>query len=181
MERNVFCRVHVFFDKAVSIIHGISACTTGLFLAILFIQVFMRYVFKSPIYGLDELVVALMVWSMALGFCVLYWKNEHAKIELLLKYLPQIGKKLAFHSTNIIVLVCSIALVPGGITLFKIQSKTIPLGGLFFTRAYYYALPLIVMGCLLSIMSAFRTVEYAITSDDSIMTSKPIVGECDVD
>lgn len=181
MGKTVLHRIHVVFDKVNSIIHGIAAGSTGLFLGILFIQVFMRYVFKRPIYGLDELVIALMVWSMALGFAVVYWENEHATIELLMKYLSRLGKKIVYHCTNIIVLICSISIIPGGFRLFKIQSKTIPLGGLSFTRAYYYALPLIVMGCLLLIMSTFRTIEYAFTGDDSIMTAKPAEGGVDVD
>ena len=181
MQSGKIHAIHSALGKANSFIHSIAACSTGLFLAILFIQVFMRYVFKSPIYGLDELVIALMVWSMSLGFAVVYWENEHATIELLLKYFPKSGKKAVYFLTNIIVLICSVSLVPGGIKLFILQSRTISLGGLFFSRAYYYALPIIVLGFLLSVMSAFRTLEYAITGDDSIMTSKPAEGGVNVD
>jgi len=181
MQNGVLRRIHVFLDKVVDIVHGISACTTGLFLAILFVQVFMRYVFKSPIYGLDELVVALMVWSMALGFAVVYWGNEHAIIEMFLRRSPGLVRRIVYNITNLIALCCAIVLIPGGVKLFRLQVKTIPLGGLFFPRAYYYALPIIAMGALLLVTSAFRTAEYAITGDDSIMTSTPAEGGVNVD
>lgn len=174
-------KIHKYLDRFVSIVHDLAACTTALFLGFLFVQVFMRYFFNKPIYGLDELVTALMIWSMSLGFAIVYWENEHATIEFLMKYLPKVGKKIVYFMTNIIVLIEAIVFVPGGIKLFTMQAKTIPLGGLPFTKAYYYALPIIVMGILLFILSAFRAVEYAVTGDDTIMTSKPVEGGVNID
>jgi TRAP-type C4-dicarboxylate transport system permease small subunit len=118
---------------------------------------------------------------MALGFAVVYWGNEHAIIEMFLRRSPGLVRRIVYNITNLIVLCCAIVLIPGGVKLFRLQVKTIPLGGLFFPRAYYYALPIIAMGALLFVTSAFRTAEYAITGDDSIMTSTPAEGGVNVD
>ena len=164
------------FNHIVSGIHILSASTTGLFLSILFIQVFMRYAMNNPIYGLDELVVALMIWSMALGFVVVYWENGHAKIEFILKKLPHWCSAAIYYLTSIISAVSGIIMALGGITLFKMQNRTIPLGGLPFTRAYYYALPVVVMGILLALLSVVKIIDYIISRDDQIMIDMPTEG-----
>jgi hypothetical protein len=43
------------------------------------------------------------------------------------------------------------------------QIKQPPQGGIPFSRAYYSALPMIVMGVMLIILSAYRIVEYICT------------------
>jgi TRAP-type C4-dicarboxylate transport system permease small subunit len=147
----------------------VTGYAIALFMVILFIQVILRFVFKNPIYGADELVTVLMVWSMAIGNTIVYWYNEHAVIEFCLKNAPPIVKKIMHHVTNIIVFVTSLVYIPGGINLFKMQNKLIPLGGLPFTKAYYYALPITVMGFLLVILSAIKTIEYIVLKDDKLM------------
>jgi TRAP-type C4-dicarboxylate transport system permease small subunit len=144
-------------------------------MAILFIQVILRFVFKNPIYGADELVTALMIWSMALGNTIVYWYNEHAVIEFCMKRAPKFFRVLMHHITNLIVLITSLVYIPGGLNLFKMQQKLIPLGGLPFTKAYYYALPVIVMGILLVALSAFKTVEYIVLKDEKLLM--PAQGE----
>lgn len=39
----------------------------------------------------------------------------------------------------------------------------LPQGGLPFTKAYYYALPMIVMGAMMTICAVYRIVEYILT------------------
>lgn len=179
--RKTMQRLHCLMDRCVSVIHDICACSTGLFMFLLFVQVFLRYVFSRPLYGLDELVTALMIWSMALGFVVVYWHNEHATIEFLLKHLPRWGVKCVYHMINLLALLSGFVLIPGGIRLFGMQVKTVPLGGLPFPRAYYYALSITVMGVMLVILAVIRTVEYILTGDDRIMTDRPVEGGVNVD
>lgn len=162
-------KIYYYADKFVCFIYLLAGITTSLFLGILFVQVFMRYVFNNPIYGLDEMVIALMIWSMALGFSIVYWRNEHAKIEFTMKYCPRIIHKSIYHLINLIVFLSGMIIASGAIKLFKMQSKMMPLGGLTFTKAYYYALPMIVMGLLLIFMSAIKTIVYIATDDDSIL------------
>jgi len=141
----------------------------GLFMLLLFIQVGMRYLFKNPIYGLDELVILLMVWAMSIGWCTVYWDNEHAVIEAIMKRAPLFFKHLMYHLTNLIVVITHAVFIPGGVILFKMQIGMIPVGGLPFSRAYYYALPILLMGTLMVFLSLFKTIGYAITGDDRMV------------
>ena len=63
--------------KAIGKVNDVLEVFTGyaifVFMLLLFLQVVMRFVFKRPIYGIDEAVVALMIWSMCLGWCTVYW------------------------------------------------------------------------------------------------------------
>ncbi|KUO75831.1 MAG: hypothetical protein APF77_09170 [Clostridia bacterium BRH_c25] len=162
-------KVHKAIDKCINNLSTFTGYIVAAFMAILFLQVVMRFVFKNPIYGADELVTALMIWSMALGNTIVYWNNEHAVIEFCMKKAPNFVKVLMHHVTNLIVLITSSVYIPGGLSLFKMQQKLIPLGGLPFTKAYYYALPIIVMGVLLVVLSAFKTIEYIVTKDEKLL------------
>ena len=59
-------------EKVLNKVNSVMEVFTGYvifaFMALLFFQVVMRFVFKHPIYGIDEAVTALMIWSMCLGF-----------------------------------------------------------------------------------------------------------------
>lgn len=172
---------HKTIDNCMKVFSVFTGYLIAIFMFILFVQVVLRFVFKNPIYGADELVTALMVWSMALGNAIVYWNNEHAIIEFCMKKAPRYLKVLMHHLTNIIVLITSLVYIPGGVSLFKMQQKLIPLGGLPFTKAYYYALPVIVMGVLLVALSAFKTIEYIVIKDEKLLTPVHEEGGVSVD
>ena len=53
-------------DKAVDILEIFTGYILFVFMALLFIQVVMRFAFNRPIYGVDESVTALMIcWSLS--------------------------------------------------------------------------------------------------------------------
>jgi TRAP-type C4-dicarboxylate transport system permease small subunit len=156
-------------------INLLAGITIGVFMGLLVFQVFMRFVFNNPIFGMDEMVTALMIWSMALGCPTVYWVNEHAVIEALLKRFPSWAKRCVYHLTNFIVLITSLVYIPGGISLFKMQNRLRPVGGLPFSKAWYYALPVLTMGILLVAFSLFKTIGYIITREDRLV--KPVSGD----
>lgn len=174
--RQTLAVIHKILDKVVDVVHILAATVTGAFLLLTFAQVVMRYCFNSPIYGVDEYVIALMVWANALGFVVVYWHNEHAMIEFIIRRSPKPLKVLLYWITNLCILVVSWTFVPGGITLFGLQVKTAPRMGLPFPKAYYLALPMIVMGVLMVVLCGFRTIEYGVTRDSKLMNSMPEEG-----
>lgn len=153
-------------DGAAMAARAAGAVCSFIFITILFIQVALRYLFNSPIYGIEETVIALMVWYSSLGAAVVYWEKGHASIIYFLKFMPRFIQIGIRHLSNLIVLVTSAVFVYGGIGLFRIQKNTMPVGGLSITRAYYYALPIIVMGILLVLFSAYDTVEFLVMPKD---------------
>lgn len=172
---------HAWVNKGVDAMCNLTALTTAIFLGALFFQVTMRYVFNNPIYGIDEAVTALMIWTMSLGFVEIYWKNENAVIEFIVARCPHFVRVIMNYITELIVLLMGIALVPTGIKLFTMQVKTIALGGLPFSKAYYYALPVTVMGAFLAVLAVFRLIEYTLTRDDSLLKASSEEGEANID
>jgi len=52
--------------------------------------------------------------------------------------------------------------------LFQMQKKMPPVGGLPISKGYYYALPVLVMGVIMLVMSAYKAIAFVITGDESI-------------
>ena len=150
-------------DKAVDILEIFTGYILFIFMALLFIQVFNR-----PIYGVDESVTALMIWSMCLGWCTVYWDNGHAVLEFIMKRMPKWFCHIMDHFTNLLIVVISWVYIPAAWQLFQMQKKMPPVGGLPFCKAYYYALPVLVMSVLMLVMSLYKTIAFAITKDESI-------------
>lgn len=167
--KSVIRKTESCINECMNVLATLAGYMIGTFMLILFTQVVLRFVFQSPLYGLDEMVTALMIWSMSLGCCTVYWKNEHAVIECLMKLAPEFVKKMMHHITSLIVLVTSIVYIPGGISLFKMQVKLAPVGGLPFPKAYYFALPVLVMGILLVALSLFKFIGYLVTGDEGMV------------
>ena len=155
-------------DKAVDILEIFAGYILFIFMALLFIQVVMRFAFNRPIYGVDESVTALMIWSMCLGWCMVYWDNGHAVLEFIMKRMPKWFCHFMDHFTNLLIVVMSWVYIPASWQLFQMQKKMPPVGGLPFCKAYYYALPVLVMSVLMLVMSLYKTIAFAVTKDESI-------------
>jgi TRAP-type C4-dicarboxylate transport system permease small subunit len=158
------------FNNAMELVAGLGAFT---FMMLLCFQVMMRYVFSNPIFGIDEAVVALMVWICSLGWCTVYWQNGHAILEFIVKRLGPMTRRIIFHGTNLIVLVISVIFVPASMQLFKMQIMLKPVGGLPFNKAYYYALPVIVMSIIMLVYSVYKTLAYIVLDDERIVVPEP--------
>ncbi|MEA4849494.1 MAG: TRAP transporter small permease subunit [Clostridiaceae bacterium] len=159
-NRNNVKKIVELCDKFVSVLRMICVVMAAIFISLMIIQVILRYTFNAPIYGLDELVIAISVWYLAIGVVVVLWENAHALIEFLLKHFLEKFRGVVEIAEHIIILISSILFIFSGQILFAIQVKTNPVGGLPFARAYYNALPIIVMGVLLIIVGLVRFIQY---------------------
>jgi TRAP-type C4-dicarboxylate transport system permease small subunit len=90
-------------DKANSVVEVFTGYMIFAFMALLFLQVLMRFIFKHPIYGIDECVTALMIWSMCLGWCTVYWDNGHAVLEFIMNRMPKAFRRGMFTFTNFLI------------------------------------------------------------------------------
>lgn len=156
-------------DKFIDLLKTVTGYSILLFMALLFFQVCMRFIFNHPIYGIDETVTLLMIWTMSMGWCTVYWDNEHAVLEFVMKKMPPLFKKFMYHVTNLIVVVISLVYIPGSRDLFRMQIKMTPVGGLPFSKAYYYALPVLVMSIIMIVLSVYKTIAYMVTGDDKLV------------
>lgn len=162
----VLGRVGRVYDAVIRLITTIGALSSAVFLGAMFLNVILRYVFNSPVFWFDEMIIALLVWYSALGTVVCYWTNEHAVINYFVKFFNRPGKIILMFIPHVIVAATSFVFVVGGGKLFTLQVAQLPQGGLPFPRAYYYALPMIVMGVLLTLCAVYRIVEYIRTPKD---------------
>ncbi len=158
-------------DRAVDILETITGYTVFAFMVLLFLQVTMRFVFKKPIYGIDEAVTALMIWTMSMGWCTVYWQNGHAVLEFIMKKRSAAFRRVMFNLINIIVMVITIAYIPASYTLFDMQKSMPPVGGLPFSRGYYYALPVLVMSLIMLVLCAYKTIAFFVTGEEDIVTA----------
>ena len=150
-------------DRCIMFTTVVGSLASVMFIGAMVLNVIMRYVFSSPIWWFDEMIIALLVWYSALGTVVCYWTNEHAVIHFFLKFINRTGKLFFMFIPHVVVAITSLVFVSGGITLFGLQVTKLPQGGLPFTKAYYYALPMIVMGAMMTICAVYRIVEYILT------------------
>ena len=165
-EKELYCSV--FFGLFYSVVEVFTGYMIFAFMALLFLQVLMRFIFKHPIYGIDECVTALMIWSMCLGWCTVYWDNGHAVLEFIMNRMPKAFRRGMFTFTNFLIVVISWVYIPASWQLFQMQKKMPPVGGLPISKGYYYALPVLVMGVIMLVMSAYKAIAFVITGDESI-------------
>ena len=161
--------------KVVDSLKTLTGYLVFLFMGLLFFQVIMRFVFKNPIYGIDEAVTALMIWSMCLAWCVVYWENEHAILEFVMKRRSRVFRQIVFNLTNLVVFVITVAYIPASYVLFSMQKNMPAVGGLPFARAYYYALPVLVMSVIMLVLSGYKLIAFLLTGKEEICA--PVVQE----
>lgn len=162
-------------EKAVDALKTFTGYLILGFMVLLCFQVIMRFVFRHPIYGIDELVTALMIWSMCFGWCTVYWDNEHAVLEFIMKKMPTWFRRIMFNMTNVIIFVITLVYIPASYTLFNMQKNMPPVGGLPFSRGYYYALPVLVMSVLMLLLCGYKTIAFLLTGDEEICA--PVIQE----
>ena len=108
-------------------------------------------------------VVGSLASVMFIGAMFLNVIMRYVFIHFFLKFINRTGKLFFMFIPHVVVAITSLVFVSGGITLFGLQVTKLPQGGLPFTKAYYYALPMIVMGAMMTICAVYRIVEYILT------------------
>jgi len=134
----------------------ILAIVVSFLVAILFLQVVLRYVFSYSISQIDELSRYIFIWVIFLGISLGFKSNAHLGVEFLTNALS-IGKKRLLKSLVIITLIVfwTIVLISGfqmvGFTVYQ-KSAT-----LLIPMAYVYlAVPISSIFCLLALVEMFK-------------------------
>ena len=66
-------------DLLVKIISGIGMALQAIFMVLLACQIFMRFFFNKPMYGVEEAVTGMVVWFASFGAIAVTNANGHAK------------------------------------------------------------------------------------------------------
>ncbi len=77
------------------------ALATALLAILLFANVLLRYVFRSPFAWLEEGVVAVFVWLVFIGVSAAFRSHQHLRIDVLVRYLSR-GLAIAVGSLAVL-------------------------------------------------------------------------------
>ncbi len=89
--------------------------------AILFVNVFLRYVLHSPFSWVEEISVLLLLWIVFLGAGLVQQKDDHVAITYLFDPLPQRWKRLFLIVGNLVVCVVLSVHLVATFQLLKVQ------------------------------------------------------------
>lgn len=84
----------IFLQKFIMISGG---CLAGI---LIFVQVFLRYVLGSPLFGVEELILFIAVWLYFIGAAYGAYERSHIKAELILLGFTSTKSKAVIRSIN---------------------------------------------------------------------------------
>lgn len=149
-------------QKFVRIIDGIFSTVITLFLgamlALVFLNVVLRYGFNSGITESEELARYFFVWVVFLGAIIAHKEKGHLGVDLLIGALPAKLQKVMYVIVNAIVIAVLVIIINGSIKMAIINSNSyspatgIPMSVLFFAA--------ILAGVCMIIISVVHTIQY---------------------
>ncbi len=76
-------------DDALAVVEDVAiAAATAVLAVVLFANVLLRYVFRSPFAWLEEVVVMVFMWMVFVGVSACFRSHQHLRIDVLVRYLP---------------------------------------------------------------------------------------------
>lgn len=115
----------------------------GVMVAVTFIQVVMRYLFNNSLSWSEELVRYLFIWQIWLGASIGIKNNDHIRIEILTKRLPERGREALEIVINAMLFVFYVFMVTEGFAYLQtVIAKNMTSTGLQIPLAIvYFSLP----------------------------------------
>ena len=113
--------MHKLKDLITKLLNVITGASFIAMVALTFMQVLMRYVFKSPLTWSEELVSYLFAWASLLGACLVTGERGHMNIPVVLEKMPASTQKALAILAELIAFIFSVViLVFGGIQIAKL-------------------------------------------------------------
>jgi TRAP-type C4-dicarboxylate transport system permease small subunit len=91
-------------DRIMQLLHGLIALCLALMVVLVFGNVALRYLFNTGILVSEELSRMLFVWLVFLGAIIAMRENAHLGVDILVKRLPPLGKKICLVVAHLLVL-----------------------------------------------------------------------------
>ena len=140
----------------------------ALMVAIIFIQVIMRYVFQNSLYWSEELGKFLFIWISWLGISIGEKRGEHIKITLIVDKFSNKAQYIANIISEIIVIAICAVTVYYGITMVILQTTT-NYAGIKISVAWVYLA--VVVGCAIMIL---RCIGMIVLSVKGMKSGQPL-------
>jgi TRAP-type C4-dicarboxylate transport system permease small subunit len=119
-------------------------------IAIMVVEIVMRYVFNNSIIWIQESVMLAFIWITALGASYALMTGSHITIDTFGRFLPGRGKQILQVFGSLVILFCLFFLastLPKSIDIQN-RSKTASLP-VNFPKGWYYSLPIMVSVCVM--------------------------------
>lgn len=136
------------------IIDYVLALILILIIALIFIQVFWRYVFNAAPSWTEEIAKYLFVWMTFIGAAIAFRDNVHIGVDFFVSVLPAPVRKFMSALDKILIIVVSLVLaVVGFFWTVDSWGMLSPAAGLQIALALYAALP---VGAILTVYYGIR-------------------------
>jgi TRAP-type C4-dicarboxylate transport system permease small subunit len=139
-----------------NIVEWIAAAIVVALAIIVFLQVFNRFVLKTPLAWSEDLAMLLFQWVAFLGAAIGVKRMRHFGIELLVKKLPERIHHIIERVIPVIMGIVALTMITEGISLIGFNKNRIYSSmDLSYIWAY---LPIPVSGCLMVLYLIFHEV-----------------------
>jgi TRAP-type C4-dicarboxylate transport system permease small subunit len=155
--------------KLARFLNGMLTTIISLFLlsmvALVFLNVVLRYGFDSGITWSEEMARILFVWIVFLGAIVAYKEKAHLGVDLLIGCLPPLGQKVLYVIINLIVIGVLVIVVNGGLKMIELNKVSyapatgIPLSVLFIAGT--------LAAVVMIFLSIIQTIRFVIFNQDA--------------
>lgn len=155
-----------------SSLNVVMAVSLAIMAILVFGNVVLRYLFNSGITWSEEMSRFLFIWLIFLGAIGALKDHEHLGVDMLVKRLPPLGKKIVFVLTNGLILYVLWLVLDGSwkMTLINIDSKA-PATGL--PLGYVYGIGIVMSVCMaIVIVSNLYRVLFGKEAVDSFIRMK---------
>ncbi len=130
-----------------NLIEAISAFAVVALAVIVFLQVFNRFILKTPLAWSEDLAMLLFQWVVFLGAAVGVKRMRHFGIELVVRRLPERARHAVELLTPVVMAIVALVMIFQGWTLLTFNlRRTYPTMDLTYTWAF---LPIPLAGVLI--------------------------------
>lgn len=138
---------------------------------LLFINVILRYIFNTGIYGADEIALICFIWMSWLGISIGERQKEHIRIDMLSQSLHGLPKKILDITAELITLAILIFLVYYGVKVVGVFVRKGTVTAMYRIQKYwiYLSVPLgsLMMGLRIvgHIVEIIRAKDYGVKKE----------------
>lgn len=155
--------------KLLKVLNGALTAIISVFIiamvALVFLNVVLRYGFHSGITESEELSRYIFVWVVFLGAVVAFRDKSHLNVDIVIGALPAIVQKVLYVIINIIVIGVLAIVINGGVKMLEINKNSygpatgIPLSVLFFAG--------MLASAIMIIMAVVQTIRFVVYNQDA--------------
>lgn len=145
----------------------IMAISLGIMAIIVFLNVVLRYVFKSGITWSVELSQILFMVLVFFGAIQAYKEDAHIKVDVLISKVPLVWQKILALCSNILIFIVVVIVYQGSLQLVKENTvMTTPILGI--PQSYIYSVGLFLSICL-AVLTIAKTIEIFKKTDREVL------------